>query len=229
MSDERRRLLSGSYDSVDRSSRSSVRSSSPPDPTQTSSAGRTLSKTRASFILILITETLERTAFYGLICNMFMFLNSNPMSWASYNAVILILVFNGVAYVTAIFGGWLADSCIGKFRTIVVFFCIYTVGFVFWPMFYPYPYVKPHENPGPAWWCRVDNNNSVSENTVPGYKENCWWAVYLSVVIVGVGYGTVRVNIIPYGAFQVLRYFFCYLMSLVHTYYISSCYFVLYS
>jgi len=198
MNDERRSLLH-------RSSPQSVAQTSPPESSSTlSPSGRARWKTRASFILILVTETLERMAFYGLICNMFVFLNSNPMSWASYNATTVIFVFNGIAYVTAVFGGWLADSFLGKFRTVVVFFCIYVVGFVFWPLFYPYP--QTQENPQPASWCRVNNTNSSVSDIVSLHKENCWWAVYLSIAIVGVGYGTVRVNIIPYGAFQVLQY-----------------------
>jgi len=204
MSDERRPLLSSSSpDSMGQPARSA--SSSPLDPDSwLSPSGRARWKTRASFILILVTETLERTAFYGLLCNMFMFLNSNPMSWASYNAATIIFVLSGVAYITAIFGGWLADSYLGQFRTIIIFFCIYAVGFAFWPFFYPYPYETARHNPGAAAWCRVDSNNSASDNIVPFYKENCWWAVYLSIAIVGLGYGIVRVNIIPYGAFQVL-------------------------
>jgi len=206
MDDERRSLLRRP-DAMDQSSQSTH--SSPPDANSLVPSGRARWKTRASFILVLVTETLERTAFYGLICNLFMFLNSNPMSWASYNAATLIFVFNGVAYVTAIFGGWLADSCLGKFSTILMFFCVYVTGFVFWPLFYPYPYVKEHQNPGPAGWCRVDNNNSSSEDIVAIDNENCWWAVYISIIVVGVGYGTVRVNIIPYGAFQVRYYSLC--------------------
>jgi len=219
MSGERSPLLSRSLaDSVGQFARSAWRSSSPPDHAASvspSPSARARWKTRASFILILVTETLERTAFYGLICNMFMFLNSNPMSWASYNAATLIFVFNGIAYITAVFGGWLADSCLGKFRTIVVFFCIYAVGFTFWPFFYPYPDVKGREDPGPAMWCRVNSNNSHSETIVPLQNENCWWAVYLSIAIVGWGYGTVRVNIIPYGAFQVLQ-FLCLLLDIFY-------------
>lgn len=204
MSEERRPLLS-------RSSPEAVGhqgpSSSPEPSSSLSPSARARWKTRASFILILVTETLERTAFYGLLCNMFMFLNSNPMSWASYNAATVIFVFNGIAYVTAVFGGWLADSFLGKFRTIVIFFCIYVVGFAFWPLFYPHPHTKADENPGAASWCRVKSNNSVSDIIVPLDKENCWWAVYLSIAIIGVGYGSVRVNIIPYGAFQVFMYY----------------------
>lgn len=203
MNDERRPLLSGSPHSLDRCS--------PADSSSLlSPSSRERWKTRASFILILVTETLERTAFYGLICNMFMFLNSNPMAWASYNAATVIFVFNGIAYVTAIFGGWLADSCLGKFRTIIIFFCIYAVGFAFWPLFFPHPHARPEDNPQAAAWCRVDSNNSASDTVVSLLKENCWWAVYLSIAIIGVGYGTVRVNIIPYGAFQVLQCLYLY-------------------
>jgi len=202
MDDERRSLLP-------RSSPESVALPSPPEPSSSlSPSGRARWKTRASFILILVTETLERTAFYGLICNMFVFLNSNPMSWASYNAATVIFVFNGIAYVTAVFGGWLADSFLGKFRTIVIFFCIYVAGFIFWPLFYLQPQVNTHEKHEAAWWCHMNSNNSISDSIVPLNKENCWWAVYLSIAIVGVGYGTVRVNIIPYGAFQVLHYLY---------------------
>jgi len=212
MNDERRPLLSrSSADSASQSGRSGTFSPLDPSDSWLLQPVRSRWKTRASFILILVTETLERTAFYGLICNMFMFLNSDPMSWASYNAATVIFVLNGVAYITAVFGGWLADSYLGQFRTIVVFFCIYAVGFLFWPMFYPYPHVTTHDhrNPGPAWWCRVDYNNSVSDKIVPLYQENCWWAVYVSIAIIGVGYGIVRVNIIPYGAFQVVWHFLC--------------------
>jgi len=200
MNDERRSLLP----------RSLPESVAPPS-TFLSPSGRARWKTRASFILILLTETLERTAFYGLICNMFMFLNSDPMSWASYNAATVIFVFNGIAYVTAVIGGWLADSFLGKFRTIVIFFTIYVVGFAFWPLFYlpVHPHVEDHNSTGAASWCSVNSNNSLSDIIVPLNKENCWWAVYLSIAIVGVGYGTVRVNIIPYGAFQVIQ-------SLIH-------------
>jgi len=209
MNEERRSLLP-------RSSPESVGQTSPPEHSSSlSPSGRARWKTRASFILILLTETLERTAFYGLICNMFMFLNTNPMSWASYNAATVIFVFNGIAYVTAVFGGWLADSFLGKFRTIVIFFCIYVVGFAFWPLFYPHPHVKAHENPGAARWCRMNSNNSESDIIVPIDKENCWWAVYLSIAIVGVGYGTVRVNIIPYGAFQVTQFVFCAIYNFI--------------
>jgi len=204
MDDERNPLLSrSSPESVDQSVRSS--SSSPLDPDSwLSPSGRARWKTRASFILILVTETLERTAFYGLTCNMVMFLNTDPMAWASYNAATVIFVLNGFAHIIAIFGGWLADSHLGHFRTIVIFFCVYVIGFAFWPLFYPYPYVRAHEDPEAASWCRVESNNSVSEDIVPLYKENCWWAVYVSIAVIGVGYGIVRVNIIPYGAFQVI-------------------------
>jgi len=162
-------------------------------------------KTRSAFMLILGTETLERTAFYGLICNMLMFLNSNPLGWMSYNASIVILVLNGLSYVTAIGGGWLADSCLGKFRTIVIFFFIYVSGCVFWPLLYPYPNPDTDGtfNLTAPPWCAVNRNNTNITGFRPSNEENCWWPVYISVVVIAIGYGTVRVNLIPFGAVQV--------------------------
>jgi dipeptide/tripeptide permease len=162
--------------------------------------------TRWSFVLVLLTETLERTAFYGLICNMLLFLNTNPMGWMSYNASIVILVLNGLSYVTAIGGGWLADSCLGKFRTIVIFFCIYIAGYTVWPVLYPYPNVHALDtvtNLSAPSWCSVTTQNDTGTDLRPTSKENCWWPVYISVVVIAIGYGAVRVNLIPFGADQV--------------------------
>jgi len=188
-------------------------------------------KTKVSFCLVLLTETLERTAFYGILCNMVLFLNANPMLWASYNAVESLFVLNGISYVFAIFGGWLADACLGKFRTIVFFFLIYIVGFIFWPFFYPYPVNDKKDVVVPSW-CAVGKNNSVNFSSgflkvvqsshswiegkdptndrlsewevpsIPWWKESCSWAVYLSIAVIAVGYGSVRANIIPFGAHQ---------------------------
>lgn len=187
-------------------------------------------KTKLSFCLVLLTETLERTAFYGILCNMVLFLNANPMFWASYNAVNSIFVLNGISYVFAIFGGWLADACLGKFRSIVLFFVIYIVGFSFWPFFYPYPSRDTSKHSVPEW-CTIERNDSarylagmlgVSRTVndwavrdvylgvpatdvppVPWWRESCVWAVYLSIAVIAIGYGSVRANIIPFGAHQV--------------------------
>ncbi len=155
-------------------------------------------KTRTSFALVLLTETMERMAFYGLICNMIMFLNSNPLGWTLYNATFILLLLNGLSYATAIVGGWLADACLGKFRTVVVFFIVYILGFAFWPMLYPYPNLRSHDEVSDKLWCALSNNSDRSINNTA------------NVVAISIGYGAVRVNIIPFGAFQVSVRSHCY-------------------
>jgi len=184
-------------------------------------------KQNAAFCFVLVTEMLERTAFYGLVSNMLLFLNSDPFDWASYNAVDAIFTFNGISYIMALFGGWLADAVLGKFRTIVLFFVVYIAGYAFWPAL---SYQSdPRGTEVVPQWCASGNystNVTFDGNegryqygdsydlyrTASGLKDDsyvrlhtepCSWAVYLSIVLIAIGYGSVRANIIPFGAHQV--------------------------
>jgi peptide/histidine transporter 3/4 len=135
----------------------------------------------------------------------------SSMGWMSYNASVVILMLNGLSYVTAVGGGWLADSFLGKFRTIVIFFCIYIAGYTMWPVLYPYPYAHSKDNntnlTAPSWCVNPYQNNSSTESLRPVNQENCWWPVYISVIVIAIGYGAVRVNLIPFGADQVEIFF----------------------
>ena len=108
MDDERQPLLNISTGSSRASSLRSTPDSSlvPAEPPRW--------KTNFSFILVLVTETLERLAFYGLICNLVPALNSYPLLWTSYDAVGAIFIMNGISYIMTLFGGWIADSFLGK-------------------------------------------------------------------------------------------------------------------
>lgn len=166
---------------------------------------RTKCQTKAAFFIVIVTEALERMAFYSLICNMVLFLNSKPLLWASYHAAFALFTLNGVSYITTVFGGWLADAVCGKYATILVAFIVYIAGCGLWPALYPYPDIKfsstcdpPFENK--SHWCAEQHNSTFSGNFS---EENCVWAVFLMIIIISFGYGSVRVNIIPFGALQV--------------------------
>jgi solute carrier family 15 (peptide/histidine transporter), member 3/4 len=204
MSEERQSLLSSPSPSFASSSQSPY--SYAGDRLAVDGISHPAWKTRMSFILVLITETMERMAFYGLMCNMIMFLNSNPLDWTLYNATFILLLVNGLSYVTAVIGGWLADACLGKFRTVVLFFVVYILGFAFWPLLYPYPYLRSHDKVTDPLWCAGANRSINDTANISLNQENCWWQVLLSVVAIAIGYGAVRVNIIPFGAFQVSLY-----------------------
>lgn len=165
---------------------------------------RTKHQTKAAFFIVIVAEALERMAFYSLVCNMVLFLNSEPLHWASYHAAFALFILNGVSYITTVFGGWLADAVLGKYPTILVAFVVYIAGCSVWPALYPYPEIKFTSTCHPSFenmshWCAL---NSTSSSGGFG-NENCAWAIFLMIIVISFGYGSVRVNIIPFGAHQV--------------------------
>jgi hypothetical protein len=48
-----------------------------------------------SVYMLLIVNSLERFAYYGLICNYILYLNKQPLYWESYNASIMLFIFLG--------------------------------------------------------------------------------------------------------------------------------------
>ncbi len=89
-----------------------------------------------------------------------MFLNGAPLNWSTLNATNALFIFTGLSYMTSIFGGWLADSFLGKFPTLVLFFIIYIAGYAFMPMFYPYP-VEPKTPEAPQWCAGNANKTGI--------------------------------------------------------------------
>ena len=116
----RTRLESGG----DNGSDSYVRS---PNPSE-SLYGLSRPKRRAACSAIVATEMFERLAFYGFTANMVLFLNGQPFMWLSYEAANTLLVFLGVTYMWSVIGGWIADTMLGRFKTILLSFIIYMCG-----------------------------------------------------------------------------------------------------
>ncbi|ESO01894.1 hypothetical protein HELRODRAFT_149824, partial [Helobdella robusta] len=162
---------------------------------------------------VLAAEVAERFAFYGLLCNMALFLNSDPLLWASYNAINAILIFTGVSYFMTLLGGWLADSCLGKYKTVILFFLFYVGGYSMWPSLHNSKLNSDckSRSEAPSWCSSIAHNGSYDNSTIYDIsydrvslsEERCSWAVFLSLTIIAIGYGGVRVNIVPFGALQV--------------------------
>lgn len=105
---------------------------------------RTRSAQNVSFIILLIVNCCERFAYYGIICNYILFLNKLPLDWASYNASALLLIFLGITFMSSLIGGWLADSLIGKYLTILISYVIYIIGYSIFPLIsYDMAYSNP--------------------------------------------------------------------------------------
>ena len=164
-----------------------------------------IKKTKVSLFFVLLTETLERFSFYGLLCNMALYLNSRPLFWSSYNAVNTILIFYGISYLMTLIGGWLADTYLNKFRTILIFFVVYIIGYLFWPSFhYESISMSCSKNTEEPLWCEIPSNQTFnSTKLVPLSDEACSWAIFLSLFIISIGFGGVRANLVPFGASQV--------------------------
>ena len=86
-------------------------------------------KIRSSCAIILIVETCERIAFYSLIGNFVLFLKDTPFVWDNINASLVSFIFLGIAFVTSLLGGLIADAAWGRFKTLVFAFLIYGLGY----------------------------------------------------------------------------------------------------
>ncbi|KAM7416289.1 hypothetical protein PAMA_018385 [Pampus argenteus] len=163
---------------------------------------------RLACAAILLAESLERIAFYGITSNLVLFLNSSPFYWEGTQASQAPLMFMGVTYLISPFGGWLADAYLGKFWTIASSLILYLIGMLFFPfisnedsrinlcgeeMAFP---VQPAE-------CLSTNSTPPSNVTCPIRTPYCGPVVYSGLFLIALGVGTVKSNITPFGADQV--------------------------
>lgn len=162
---------------------------------------------RLACAAILLAESLERIAFYGITSNLVLFLNGSPFYWEGTQASQAPLMFMGVTYLISPFGGWLADAYLGKFWTIASSLILYFLGMLFFPFIsqddtrihlcgdeVAFP-VQPAE-------CL---NSSVTPSGVncPIRAPYCGPVVYSGLFLIALGVGTVKSNITPFGADQV--------------------------
>ncbi|RHN71054.1 putative peptide-transporting ATPase [Medicago truncatula] len=78
---------------------------------------------------IILNEVVERFAFLGLTVNLTNYLISQ-MNETIPDAATHVTDWTGAAYVLTIFGAFIADAYLGRFRTIIVFSTIYAVGMI---------------------------------------------------------------------------------------------------
>lgn len=174
---------------------------------------------RLACAAILLAESLERIAFYGITSNLVLFLNSNPFYWEGTKASQAPLMFMGVTYLISPFGGWLADAYLGKFWTIASSLILYFIGIMFFPFISneetrlrlcgeePAFPVQPAE-------CLSTNSTPPSNVTCPIRSPYCGAVVYSGLFLIALGVGIVKSNITPFGADQVvLLLFFCFVFE----------------
>lgn len=80
-----------------------------------------------SVFFILTTEFCERFSYYGMRAILTLFLK-NVLKFNEDTATVIYHAFTMFAYFTPLFGGMIADSLLGKFRTIFYLSVVYVVG-----------------------------------------------------------------------------------------------------
>ncbi len=142
---------------------------------------------------ILLSVMFERLTFYGISSNLVLFLIETPFSWKQYDAAGAILLFLGISYTFSVIGGLIADTLLGRFKTIMLSFFIYIIGSIILVM---------------IGYVSLDDNKAFGQTFCNGARGQagsnyCSWAVYVSLITIAVGAGAVRVNLPPFGGDQV--------------------------
>lgn len=84
-------------------------------------------KTTASYIIV--TEFCERLAYYGFAGSLVLFFETK-LNMSNEDSVNAFYLWNGAVYVTPLIGGYIADTILGRYLTILIFSLIYVVGLV---------------------------------------------------------------------------------------------------
>ena len=158
---------------------------------------------------VLLAEMFERVACYSLSGTLVFFLTKAPFCWDSPLATSLELIFTAVMYVTGLFGGWISDSYLGRYSTIIIGYIIYLVGYIYMPILAYWPedpscsYIEPIAGSTPCNCSWTTNSTPLFCNAKVDGEAACSTPLYIFLILIAIGAGMVNVNLPPFGGDQV--------------------------
>jgi solute carrier family 15 (peptide/histidine transporter), member 3/4 len=96
----------------------------PPDPPDAANRPSVLSGTAG---YIIVTEFCERLAYFGFAGSLVLFFQTK-LNMSNADADVQYSAWAGACYVTPLLGGYIADTYLGRYKSILVFSAIYLVG-----------------------------------------------------------------------------------------------------
>ncbi|GFR60369.1 solute carrier family 15 member 4-like [Elysia marginata] len=132
-------------------------------------------------LYILTTEMCERLAYYSIMAGLVLYCTSN-LDIDQATATTLNQVFSGFVYLVPVIGGFLADSYLGRYRSIYISCIFYIAGVVLVP--------ASAVNFSTWGWTAADTNERRA-------------MFFAGLVLVGLGTGGIKANVGPFGAEQV--------------------------
>jgi dipeptide/tripeptide permease len=78
---------------------------------------------------ILVTEFCERIAYYGFSGSLVLFFQ-RKLAMSNADADIQYSAWVGICYMTPLIGGYIADSYLGRYQTILIFCSVYLLGLI---------------------------------------------------------------------------------------------------
>ncbi|XP_061469041.1 solute carrier family 15 member 3 [Rhineura floridana] len=158
---------------------------------------------KAACAAVLLVEILERAAFFGIVSNLVLFLNSSNFNWGGSQASRAALLFIGASYLLSPVGGWLADAYLGRYWTITFSFLLYLLSACLLPV------VASQYNR--LWLCgempayiiepSCQNGSMECEKQLP--SQYCAPIMYTGLMFLALGISSVKANLTPFGADQV--------------------------
>ncbi|KAF6022250.1 SLC15A4 [Bugula neritina] len=156
---------------------------------------------------VIAANLLERLAYYSIAGNLVFFLYGEPLCWAISLATVTILVLTAITYYLGLLSGWLSDSYFGRYWIIVTGYIIYIFGYiVFIYVSFYFEKFEIHDFQNVTYEGTSCNSTWQKDTRPPvcadGNSPNCLTALYVGVILVAIGAGTVRTNLASFGGDQ---------------------------